>query len=77
MVKSKSENISDPMVQLVEHAPPKLVGCWFDSQPGHTDDSKNDACGLSGLVLGVDEWVQGNGSRAFLPLTRHCASKRK
>jgi len=28
-------------------------------------------------VLGVDEWVQGNGSRAFLPLTRHCASKRK
>jgi len=41
---------------------------------GHTEDMKNSTCGLSSLVLGVDEWVQGNSSRAVLPLTRYQCS---
>ena len=37
----------------------------------HTEDLKNGTCGLSNLVFGVDEWVQGNSSRAVLSLARH------
>jgi len=36
---------------------------------------ENATCVLSSLLLGVNEWVQGNGSRAvLLPLTRHQSS---
>jgi len=43
----------------------------FASRSRHTEDVKNGTCVLSNLVLGVDGWVQGNGSRAMLPVTRH------
>jgi len=38
----------------------------FDSRLVYTEDLKNRACGLLSLVLDVDEWLQGNGSRADL-----------
>ena len=37
---------------------PILVGKELDSRSGHAGDFKNDICGLSNFVLGVDEWVQ-------------------
>jgi len=37
----------------------------------------NGTCGLSNLVLGLNEWVQWNGSSAALPLTCRQRSLRK
>ena len=52
---------------------------WFDYLLGHTEDFKSVACSLSSFLLGVDGWVQGNGSCAVLSLTCyqcniHCES---
>ena len=58
------------MVRWVENAPSKMVY----SRSSHTDDLKNGTCSLSSLVLDVNGWVQGNCSRAELPLTlRQCS----
>jgi len=56
------------VVQLVEHAAPKLVG-WCG-----TEDLKTGTCGLFSHVLGVNGWLQGNGTRAVLLFTRHQCS---
>ena len=48
------------------------VGCGRISKAGRaTPKYSNGACGLSSIALGVNGWVQGNSSRAVLPLTRH------
>jgi len=59
--------------QLVEHAPLKLAS-RVRFPVGHTEDLKTCACGLSSFVLGVNGWVQGNGSRVVLPWTCHQCS---
>ena len=52
-------------VQLVEHAPPSIPGRAI------TKTWKTGTRGLSRVVLSANRWVQGNGSSAALPLTRH------
>jgi len=66
-VQPKTESVK--VVQLVEHAPFNLVWAGFDFRPGHDPDLKKCACGLSSLVLGVHGRMQGNDSRAILPLS--------
>jgi len=58
------------VVQLVEYAPPKVVG-WVVYRSDHTEDLVNVTCGL---VLGVNGWVHGSVSCAALSLTRHQCS---
>jgi len=43
----------------------------FESRSGHTEDLINGTCGLSSLVLGISRWVQGEASRALLPVVYH------
>ena len=65
------------MVQWIEHALPMLES-GFDSRSGYAEHLKNGTCGLSSLVLVVEEWVQREGSRAALPLTsRQCCIQKK
>jgi len=46
---------------IEEHAALKWVDWLVNSLLGHDEDKKNGAWGPSSLVLGVVEWVQGNG----------------
>jgi len=43
----------------------------FGSRTGHTENLGNGTSGLSGIVLGVNGWMQAIGSCAVLLLTRY------
>jgi len=56
---------------FILHAGTKLIP-GFDPRSGHAEDLKHGTCGSCSALMGG--WVQGNGSRAMLPLTRHQCS---
>ena len=49
----------------------------FDSRTDRTEDLKNDSCGLSSLVIGVDGWVQGNSWPAAIDLPPTWATRKR
>jgi len=68
-VNMQKHNIVISVVFIIS-TPYKIWSAGLGSRSGHNEDFESGTCGPSSLVLDVDGRVQGNSSRAALPLTR-------